>query len=307
MFMNCSDPVTPQTQLAFRVGCLLEYQTETAAPILLKIEPYPDEGYIVLEENLSFGNAMHVERRVDSHGNATLGTVLLPGLNRIRYDAILHLTDISSLPVLSPQPIAIATLPLDVLMYTFPSRYCESDKLNTFAAERFGAFASGLQQAAAICDWTHQNIEYRYGSGNSSLSACETIARGYGVCRDFAHVMIALCRAIDMPARYVAGHVPLRVGNVPELDVGIDFHAYVEVYVNGTWHAFDPRHSGAHTARVKIAHGMDAIDAAIATFSGQVRSLNFQVWAYEVALSELRLEGIAVPPCEFNQKAQYAN
>jgi transglutaminase-like putative cysteine protease len=288
--MNLSDPLDPPASLALRVGCSLEYHVDAPAPILLKIEPYPMSHRVFIDQKLSIGNESAVERRQDCHGNAILSAVLTPGLNRIRYDAILHVGANTSSHDTPLRIDAGRALPAEVSMYTFPSRYCESDKLIAFATNTFASFPAGLARAQAICDWTHQHIEYRYGSGDASLSACEAIDRGYGVCRDFAHVMIALCRAVDMPARYVAGYVPLLAGCVQEFDIGIDFHAYVEVYVNSTWHLFDPRHARLYPSHVKIAQGMDAIDAAFATFSGVVTPLKFQVWAYELDLSVLRLE-----------------
>lgn len=172
-----------------------------------------------------------------------------------------------------------------MLRYTLPSRYCESDKLTGFAHETFGHVPRGVARAQAICHWVAQHIEYRYGSGSPTLSACEAMQRGYGVCRDFAHVLIALCRAADMPARYVAGYIPLMPGNEVEgdSDIGTDFHAYAEVYAGGRWRTFDARYMQPLAGRIKIAHGMDAVDAAFATFYGNVDILRFEAWARQVS------------------------
>jgi transglutaminase-like putative cysteine protease len=166
------------------------------------------------------------------------------------------------------------------------SRYCESDKLGSFAAEKFGHLKSGAERVRAIREWTHRNIEYRYGSGGSTVSACDAIARGYGVCRDFAHVMTALCRALDIPARYVAGHVPFL--GVAEGDIGVDFHAYCEVFLGGRWHPFDARYNKVHPGRIKIAHGMDAVDAAFATIYGKAAMTQFHVWSYRVDCEDVK-------------------
>jgi transglutaminase-like putative cysteine protease len=108
--------------------------------------------------------------------------------------------------------------------------------------------------------------------------------------------MIALCRALDMPARYVAGHMPLFGALLPDSDIGIDFHAYVEVYVDGAWRVFDPRHNRAHTGRIKISHGMDAVDAAFATFYGEARPISTQVWAYAVDFATARVHDPVLLP-----------
>ena len=107
-------------------------------------------------------------------------------------------------------------LPLEVIRYTLPGRYGEADRLVTFAAQQFGKLAPGAEQVGAICAWVHQNIEYRYGSGSTDLPAQGVLERGFGVCRDLAHVMVALCRALDLPALYVAGYVPALAESYPD-------------------------------------------------------------------------------------------
>ncbi len=132
----------------------------------------------------------------------------------------------------------------------------------------------------AICNWVHDNIEYRYLSGRSDLSASEVIARRYGVCRDFAHAVIALCRAFNLPARYVTGHLPDIGFNDP--GTPMDFHAYCEVYLGQEWLTFDARFNLPRIGRVKVAHGADAVDGAFATIYGEANLSHFEVWAYQV-------------------------
>ena len=277
-------PQTPPNFLTVRVGCALGYEADEPTTIFLLIQPRLDPHGVVIHEELTFGNGQHIERLIDPHGNHVLKTMLVPGLNEIRHDMTLSVPDQSDNHGLQSYSPVSANLPYDVLRYTLPSRYCESDKLATWAEQTFGQYAQGFETAEKICDWTYRNIEYRYGSGDSTLSACEALDRRYGVCRDFAHVMIALCRALGMPARYVAGHMAQldAVELEPNSDIGVDFHAYVEVYLGDAWHIFDPRHNKPHTGRIKVAHGMDAVDVAFATFSGNVRPVHFKVWAYSV-------------------------
>ena len=105
--------------------------------------------------------------------------------------------------------LPVGQLPFELLRYTLPSRYCDSDKLLNFAWQQFGQFRTACERVQAICDWVHNNIEYRFGAGTlRHVSASEVIVRRFGVCRDFAHVAIALCRAFNLPARYVTGHLP---------------------------------------------------------------------------------------------------
>jgi transglutaminase-like putative cysteine protease len=180
-----------------------------------------------------------------------------------------------------PGPIlAVGELPFELLRYTLPSRYCDSDKLLNFAWSQFGQVPHGLARVQAICDWVHKNIEYRFASGRPDLSASEVIERRFGVCRDFAHAAIALCRAFNLPARYVTGHLP----DIGFVDPGtpMDFHAYCEVYLGREWLTFDPRFNVPRIGRVKVAHGSDAVDGAFATIYGEANLSHFEVWAYQV-------------------------
>jgi transglutaminase-like putative cysteine protease len=275
--------------LAVRVGCMLGYRVPAATPALLMMQPRPMPGQTIFSQSLDIGRGLRVEQLADVHCNPVVRVTLPPGLTEIRYDAIVLVPDSADSPRPSHHGDGHAALPPDVLRCTLPSRYCESDKLVVMAQDLFGHLPRGLEAARAICDWTHRNLQYRYGSGDPTLSACEALARGYGVCRDFAHLMIALCRALDMPARYVAGYMPLFEASDTDTDIGVDFHAYVEVHAAGAWHVFDPRHNRPHRGRVGIAHGLDAVDAAFATLYGDAETAGFAVWAYPVDPAQVQV------------------
>jgi len=185
----------------------------------------------------------------------------------------------------SGETLPVEQLPSELLRYTLPSRYCDSDKLMDFAWAQFGQIPHGLPRVQAICDWVHDNIEYRFASGRSDLSASEVIGRRYGVCRDFAHAAIALCRAFNLPARYVTGHLP----DIGYVDPGtpMDFHAYCEIYLGKKWFTFDPRYNIPRIGRIKVAHGADAVDGAFTTIYGQATLSHFEVWAYQVNPSQV--------------------
>ncbi|MGV3741675.1 MAG: transglutaminase-like domain-containing protein [Burkholderiaceae bacterium] len=263
-----------------RLGCVLGYYTHAGTPAAFLVLPHVQCAATVLDESWSTSSGASLRHSLDMFGNRLLTTTLLPGHNELRYEANLELFYATEPAVLQSCSDPALGIPFDVLRYTLPSRYCESDKLSGFAREKFGHIPRGFAQAQAICDWVRQNFEYRHGSGDATLSACEAMRRGHGVCRDFAHIVIALCRALDLPARYVAGYIPIMEGNEidGDNDIGTDFHAYAEVYVNGTWHTFDARYNQPLKGRIKIAHGMDAVDAAFATFYGTVDVLQFKVW-----------------------------
>jgi transglutaminase-like putative cysteine protease len=275
------DAVESSESLSVRLGCSLSYLAKGRAHVLFLIQPAVSAGQRILSQHFAVSSGETVTTFTDTHGNAVLRTSLVPGLNEFRHDALLHVPVTNDETVADSNRQSDAELPFDVVRYTLPSRYCESDKLTAMASQQFGS-DRGLETGQKICDWTHHQLEYRYGSGDATLSACDALQRGYGVCRDFAHVMVATCRALDIPARYVAGHMPLIGAPIPDTDIGIDFHAYVEVYVEGAWHVFDPRYNRPHPGRVKVAHGMDAVDAAVATYYGRVKPVKFEVWSYGV-------------------------
>jgi transglutaminase-like putative cysteine protease len=275
--MNCNwSPLN----LTVRVGCSLAYDATVPTPVLFVLKPRLEGRVLVMQERLSFGIGLPSYEFQDSHGNITYRSTFMPGRNEIRHDALVA---VSSLPDSRdvPGPIsAVGELPFELLRYTLPSRYCDSDKLLNFAWSQFGQVPHGLARVQAICDWVHKNIEYRFASGRPDLSASEVIERRFGVCRDFAHAAIALCRAFNLPARYVTGHLP----DSGFVDPGtpMDFHAYCEVYLGREWLTFDPRFNVPRIGRVKVAHGSDAVDGAFATIYGEANLSHFEVWAYQV-------------------------
>ncbi|MBC7945653.1 MAG: transglutaminase family protein, partial [Burkholderiales bacterium] len=227
----------PTLDLTVRVGCALTYEAAAATPIFLVMKPRLDLRQLILEERLVFGPELPTEQLADQHGNVVYRLMLMPGRNEFLHDAIFSVPSVPDNYGLPAEPVPIERMPITVLRYTLPSRYCDSDKLMDFAWSKFGHVPHGAERARAICDWVHHNIEYRYGSGSPHISAWDVVERGYGVCRDLAHVSVALCRAFNLPARYVSGHVP----DIGVFDPGLtmDFHAYLEVYLGGYWHTFD--------------------------------------------------------------------
>jgi transglutaminase-like putative cysteine protease len=267
--------------LGVRVGCDLVYETLTETSFLLDVLPQIEGDQVLVDERLVLGPGMTAESIESNHGNRLLRVLLPPGRTEFRHDALLLTPptyDIAGITTAFPVPPE--QLPAEVLRYTLPSRYCESDKLLAFAWETFGNIDAGWPRVRAICDWVHRNIEYRFGSGQSDLSALDVFLRRYGVCRDFAHLTIALCRALNTPARYVTGHLP----DIAYADPGtaMDFHAYAEVFLGGRWFPIDARYNVPRIGRVKISHGLDAVDCAFGTSYGQVFLSHFEVWAYQI-------------------------
>jgi transglutaminase-like putative cysteine protease len=273
--------------LTVRVGCKLAYDTALPTPVLLALKPRLGPRVLVKSEKLSFGIAVPSYEFQDSHGNATHRATLMPGRNEICHDALVAVSSLPDSREVTRPVLPVGELPFEVLRYTLPSRYCDSDKLMDFAWKQFGQTTHGLPRVQAICDWVHNNIEYRFMSGRSDLSASEVIARRYGVCRDFAHAAIALCRAFNLPARYVTGHLP----DIGYVDPGspMDFHAYCEVYLGQDWFTFDARYNVQRIGRIKVAHGSDAVDGAFSTIYGAASLTHFEVWAYQVNPNEVSI------------------
>jgi transglutaminase-like putative cysteine protease len=266
--------------LTIRVGCHLTYETTVQTPVLFVLKPRLESKVLVTQQKLSFGIGLPSYEFQDSYGNITFRSTFMPGRNEIRHDALVAVSSLPDSREIIGNIVPVGQLPHELLRYTLPSRYCDSDKLMNFAWQQFGQINHGLPRVQAICDWVHNNIEYRFGSGRPDLSASEVIARRHGVCRDFAHAVITLCRAFNLPARYVTGHLP----DICFIDPGtpMDFHAYCEVYLGNEWLTFDARYNVPRIGRVKVAHGADAVNGAFATIYGEATLTHFQVWAYQV-------------------------
>ncbi len=227
--------------LTVRVGCNIHFECESSATAIVLVNPRFDTGHPIRRENFNFGRAPKSESFADVDGNLAYRVILETGLITIRHDALVEVSAASDKCEQLGDAPSVATLEPVFLRYLLPSRYCDSDRLFDFAKEKFGHIYGAGARVQAISDWVHNNIEYRFGSGRPDISAAQVIERGYGVCRDFAHCTIALCRALNLPARYVTGHLP----DIGHIDPGtpMDFHAYSEVYLGGQWHVFDARYN----------------------------------------------------------------
>lgn len=273
----------PPLDLLVRAGCQITYRANFAAPIIITLKPRQGLLQLIESERLSVSPRQGMLEYEDSHGNIIHRFKLREGLNTIRYDSLIWVPSVVENSEGFGPPVPIEQLPDSVLRYTLPSRYCDSDKLLDFAFEHFGQVAHGAERVQAICDWLHKNIEYRQFSGSPNTSASDIVAQRFGVCRDFAHTAIALCRTFNLPTRYVSGYV----SDIAFQDSGtpMDFHAYFEVYLSSGWHVFDARFNVPRIGRIKIAHGLDAVDGAFSTIYGAARWERFDVWSYQIDLA----------------------
>lgn len=175
--------------------------------------------------------------------------------------------------------ILIAELPDECLTYLLGSRYCETDRLSQIAWDRFGSVRPGWSRVQAICDFVHQHITFGYHHARATRTAYEAYQEQIGVCRDYAHLAIALCRCMNIPARYVNGYLG---------DIGVpindpmDFSAWIEVYLDGRWMTFDPRNNMPRIGRIVVARGRDAVDVPLINSFGPHVLKSFRVWTYPV-------------------------
>ncbi|NWG74665.1 MAG: transglutaminase family protein [Rubrivivax sp.] len=200
-------------------------------------------------------------------GNRVLRLRAGPGPLHLSYaatvDLVHHFADPQQLP-----EVPVCRLPPEVLGYLYPSRYCPSDRLGRLAIGTFGSMRQGHSRVQAIRDWVQSHVAFLQNTSNANTSAIDTLVDRVGVCRDFAHLMIALCRALSIPARFVSG---TDYGADPALGPP-DFHAYVEVYLGDRWYLFDPSGTAIPMGLMRLGTGRDAADVAFATIFGSVRS-----------------------------------
>lgn len=245
------------------IDCTLAYELDGDCEFLFMIHPAEHPLQTLIDEELRIEPRVPYRILVDvPSGNRVLRLRAGAGPLRLEYRARVerHVEDDRS----DASEMPISELPDEVLRYLLPTRYCESDLLGAVARQTFCALPPGHQRVQAICDWVHQCIEYRIGSSDATTTARDVFLQRAGVCRDFAHLSIALCRALNIPARLVSGYA--RFDEPPP-----DFHAVFEAYLGGRWVLFDPTQMVPVDQLVRVAHGLDAKDIAFATIYGPAR------------------------------------
>ncbi len=215
----------------------------------------------------------------DRYGNACRRLVAPEGSFRILYDAVVEDSGEPDEVNMLAGETPVEELPDDVLGYLLGSRYCETDHLSDLAWSLFGHMPSGWARVQAIVDYVHNRLSFGYGYARSTRTAAQAHDERVGVCRDFAHLAITLCRCMNIPARYVNGYLG-DIG-VPADPAPMDFSAWMEVFLDGKWYPFDPRHNIPRIGRVVIARGRDATDVPLLHSFGPHRLVFFKVWTYE--------------------------
>ena len=251
------------------LDCLLEYEVSGPAHFLINIEAAFHEGHEVVEERLTITPSMKVRHFCDERsGNRFIRLDAPKGILSVNYHARVQLHPAPVPLHLDETPVT--ALPDEVLHYLMPSRYCESDSMRRIAQQLFGHMPPGMGRVRAVESWIHESIEYQPGFTQSTTTAQDVFVQRVGVCRDFAHLGITLCRALNIPARLVVAYVNFE--EPPQ-----DFHAVFEAWLGGRWVLFDATRMAPIDRLVRIGTGRDAKDVAFATIFGDVKMLRKEI------------------------------
>jgi transglutaminase-like putative cysteine protease len=286
-----------------RVGCEFQYQVSVPTSAVWQVQPRDDASHRLLAETWHTDPPLPFHDYRDRYNNICRRLTIVPGSATIRYDALVEVSPEGDQIERDAREVPVEELPDDTLIFTLPSRYCLSDVLFDTAWKLFGASEAGWPRVQAICDWVHQNIRFAYGSSTPLTTAVDVYENRTGVCRDFAHLGVAFCRALSIPARYAFGYLP-DIG-VPPPDLPMDFCAWFEAYLGGRWHTFDPRNNEHRIGRALIGLGRDAVDVAMVTAYGAAQLTEMTVWADEAGTDAL--PPVAVPPPSADGPSRRAN
>jgi transglutaminase-like putative cysteine protease len=264
-----------------RIGCEFGYAAEIDTPVIFQVQPGQSADVGVEREQWSSDPPIAIRGYTDIYGNPCARAVLPAGPSSFRYDAVAAVPDATENADSHATECAPDDLPDDTLIYTLPSRYCLPDVLGNEAWSRFGGLAPGYGRVQAISGYVHDHLTFQYGSTTPLSTAADVNAAGRGVCRDFTHLAISFCRAVNIPARYVFGYLPDL--DVPPDPAPMDFAAWMEVWLGDRWWTFDPRNNARRKGRIVIGRGRDASDVAMATTFGDPHLEMMVVHAEEVA------------------------
>jgi transglutaminase-like putative cysteine protease len=262
-----------------RLGYDIQFQIPATVAIVALLNVHPSRAGDLLEpDELKTEPDLKVTYYIDSFGNRCARLVAPPGLLRLTNSTLIRTSDEPDEANWSARESVVGDLPDQVLTYLLNSRYCEVDRLSNIALELFGHLAPGWGRVQAICNWVHNKVSFNYQHARPTKTALDVYTERVGVCRDYQHLAITFCRALNIPARYATGYLG---------DIGVpvvlpmDFSAWFEVYLENRWWAFDARNNQPRLGRILMATGRDASDVAMTTAFGQADLRNFFVVAEE--------------------------
>jgi len=262
--------------MKIRAGFEIVFDCAQPTPMLLALNIHPSRRRDLLTpQTLRFAPWLPNSVYRDAFGNDCTRIVAPAGTTTISSDFAVLDSGKPDRPAPDGIQENVSELPDAVLHYLLGSRYCDTDRLSDLAWSYFGPFRPGRERVQAICDFVHDHLTFSYGRASSQRSAWDAYRERTGVCRDFAHLAIALCRCVNIPARYCTGY--LGDFGVPASAAPMDFSAWFEVWLGGAWHTFDARHNRPRIGRILMATGRDATDVALSTSFGAARLRKFAV------------------------------
>jgi transglutaminase-like putative cysteine protease len=271
--------------MKIRAGYVISYDCPQPTPMILQLSVHPSRiGDLLTWDRIHFVPSIPVNTYHDSFGNFC--HVIRAPAGRLTMSTDFIVQDNGEPDEVAPaaRQHALEDLPVNVLIYLLGSRYCETDRLSTIAWSMFGQIPKGWPLVQAICDYVHDRITFSYAHASPTKTAFDVYTEKRGVCRDFAHLAIALCRCMNVPARYCTGY--LGDFGVPADPSPMDFSAWFEVYLGDRWYTFDARHNTPRIGRILMARGRDATDVAIVTSFGPCTMVSFKVITDEVAAAD---------------------
>lgn len=262
--------------MRIKAGFELGYECDHPTPMILALNIHPSRRIDLLTEHvLSFSPEVTSWDYVDGFGNVCTRIIAPPGVTTISTEFEIHDAGQPDVVAEDASQHHIGDLPDDVLVFLLGSRYCETDRLSDFAWATFAHTRPGWQRVQAICDFVHGHIAFDYQQACSLRTAYGGYLDRVGVCRDYAHLAITLCRCMNIPARYCTGYLG-DIG-VPPSSSPMDFSGWFEAYLGGHWYTFDARHNTPRIGRILMATGRDATDVALSTSFGPSRLVSFKV------------------------------
>lgn len=274
-------PVTVKNALKLQIGYELQYEFPQPTPTLLMLNThFTRVSDLAMPDHILIDPAVPLSGYRDGFGNWCSRFVAPAGRMVISANSIIRDSGQPDPVVPDARQVPVEELPEEALVFLLASRFCDCDRMLDLAWSLFGETEPGWGRVQAICDFVHHHIIFGYEHARVTKTAFDAYEEGRGVCRDYAHLAVAFCRAMNIPARYCTGYLSY-MGTPEPHDVG-DFAAWFEAYLDGEWHMFDPRNNTPRVGRVLMARGRDAADVAFATTFGPNTLRGFRVWATEI-------------------------
>jgi transglutaminase-like putative cysteine protease len=275
--------------MTLRVGYDIQFEIPASVAMVALLNVHPSRvADLRGPDELCIEPAAQINSFIDSFGNRCARFVAQQGPLRLSSSTLIYDSGLPDRVSPDAREIPVQELPFEVLRYLYNSRYCEVDRFSTIALELFGAVPPGWSRVQAICDWIHTRVSFGYQHARPTKTALDVYTERFGVCRDFQHLAVTMCRALNIPARYATGYLG-DIG-VPNSASPMDFSAWFEVYLEDRWWTFDARHNQPRIGRVLMATGRDASDVAITTSFGMTNLTQFTVvteklWSQDQAIS----------------------